>query len=71
VTDLKLKLESLLVEVVDELRQRIKDKSAKPQDINNAIKLLHDNGIQLTVQPGSPLKGLLDELNQLPFKVSN
>jgi hypothetical protein len=67
--DLKSKLESLLIEVVDELRNRMKSKEARPADISNAIKLLHDNGIQVLAKPGNPLQGLLDDMNELPFKL--
>lgn len=68
-TELNAKLQALLVEVVDELRLRVKSGGAKPADIANAIKLLQSHGIQAdTTNPKSPLFGLVDSLKELPYQ---
>jgi hypothetical protein len=61
-------LQALFDEVVDELRKKIKDGSARPQDLAVAAKLLKDNGIESVPLPGKNRLGdLLDDVRDLPF----
>lgn len=57
-------LNGLFCAVTEELARRIRSGEAAPADINNAIKLLKDNGITCDSKVGEPI----DILSQiLPF----
>lgn len=53
-------LELLWVETVKEILRRVKDQTASPTDISNALKLLRDNGITLDLSKGDALDFLKD-----------
>ena len=64
---LKDELEQLLVEVVKDLRERIREGTAKPADVANAIKLLQANGINiLRTGDKAGLQKLAEELVPFP-----
>lgn len=58
--------EDLMVDIMyataETLLEKIRDGTAKPQDISNAIKLLQNNGITVAVNKGNPLDILEKEL---------
>lgn len=58
-------LVDLLYETAQELLRRIRAGEASPQDISNAIKLLHNNGITVAVNNREVISGLLEDL---PFE---
>ena len=65
-TDKRKLAEDLMVDIMyataESLLDKIRTGEAKPQDISNAIKLLHNNGITVAVNKGNPLDILSEEL---------
>lgn len=68
----KHKVEELLYDLMEnttkELLERIRSGEAGPQDISNAIRLMKENDIDITIRQGEEL-GILDE--DLPFEGEN
>ena len=58
-------MDILLYSVSQNLLDKIQAGEATPQDISNAIKLLHNNGITVEVKKGDPLSILSEEV---PFE---
>lgn len=52
----------LMYEVANHLLLKVRSGEATPQDISNALKLLRDNGITVSVNKGNPLDILSEEL---------
>ena len=55
-------MDQLLYSVSDTLLNKVLIGEASSQDIANAIKLLHNNGITVEVKKGDPLTLLSEEL---------
>lgn len=55
----------LMYGIAETLLKKIQEGTASHQDISNAIKLLKDNGINVSVNKGTPLAILAEEL---PFQ---
>lgn len=65
-TDKRKLAEDLMVDIMyataETLLEKIRNGTAQPQDISNAIKLLKNNGITVAVNKGNPLDILSEEL---------
>lgn len=55
----------LMYGIAETLLEKIQEGTASHQDISNAIKLLKDNGINVSVNKGTPLAILAEKL---PFQ---
>jgi hypothetical protein len=60
-------LAGLFKEVVDSLRDKIREGSASAQDVRNAISILKDNGIQMELTKDNELDQLARALPDLDF----
>jgi hypothetical protein len=61
-------LSAMFLEVVNELRAKIRSGDAKPADIKNAIAILKDNGIQMVAEEDNELDKLAQSLPDFDFE---